>query len=246
MNREEAQFILGAYRPNSADAHDPLFREALDLAQRDPVLSRWFAEQQALDLAFSAKIRGRPIPADLRSQLLLARTTARRGGVGWPRPLWLAAAACFVIGLLLASRWLRPARPVADFAAFRTAMAEVASDMSAHADVWGLDAAGYRQWLTEHQGAADFVLPATLAEKGIAACKIVGWQDRKVTMLCLKFGGQHLDVFVVDAADLPGVALGAAPRFFADAGHASAAWQRDGKIYLVAGTLPKAELQQLL
>jgi hypothetical protein len=246
MNREEAQFILGAYRPNSEDAQDPQFHEALALARLDPELGRWFAEQQALDRAFAAKIRGRPVPADLNAQLLLARTTVRRR-VWWHRPLWFAAAACFAIALVVAGSFLRPrADASAKFTAFRSAMTAVSSDMSNHVEVFGLDMDGYRKWLTERRGASDFVLPAALADKGIAACKIVAWQGHQVTMLCLKFGGQHLDVFVVNASDLPGVSLGSTPEFFADAGATTVAWRRDGNVYLIAGTMPKTDLQQLL
>ena len=197
MNREEAQFILGAYRPNSGDAHDPQFQEALELARRDPALGQWFAGEQALDRAFSAKIRGQAVPVDLKTQLLLARTTARRA-VWWRSPVWLAAAACSAVLLVAASLLLRKPASPAELVAFRTAMTAAASDMSVHADVWGLDADGYRKWLAENRGTSDFVLPPALAAKGIAACKIVGWQGHRVTMLCLKFDGRHVDVFVVN------------------------------------------------
>lgn len=244
MIREEVQFILGAYRPNSEDAHDPQFQEALELARRDPELARWFADEQSLDRAFSAKIRGRPVPADLAAQLLLARATARRAS-WWRSPVWLAAAACLALLLVVAGSWFRPRADAADFVAFRGAMAAAASDMSNHVDVMGLDTAGYRKWLTENQGTPAFVLPASLAAKGIAACKIVSWQGHRVTMLCLKFGGRHVDVFVVNASELPGISLGSAPEFFADAGVTSAAWRQNGNIYLLAGTMPKTDLQQL-
>ncbi len=246
MNREEAQFILGAYRPNSEDARDPQFREALELARRDPELARWFAQEQALDRAFSAKIRSRPVSPELKAQLLLVRTTARRRPVWWRRPAWLAVAAGLGVALASSGIWLDRGEKPADFAGFRAAMVAAASDMSDHADVWGLDHAGYRKWLAENQGTADFVLPAALADKAISACKVVGWDGRKVTMLCLKFGGRHLDVFVIDAAELPGVRLDATLRFFTAADVTAAAWQRDGKIYLAAGAMPRADLQQLL
>ena len=110
----------------------------------------------------------------------------------------------------------------------------------------GLDSAGYKRWLAENGGTPDFILPASLAEKGIAACKIVEWQGHRVTMLCLKFGGRHLDVFVVNADELPRVTPGPTPRFFAESGATVASWQHDGKIYLVAATMPQAELQPLL
>ena len=245
MNRDEAQFILGAYRPNSEDAHDPQFQEALALVRLDPELARWFAHEQALDRAFSAKIRGRPVPADLAAQLLLARTTARRAS-WWRSPVWLATAACLALLFVAAGSLLRSRANAADFAGFRGAMAAAAADMSNHVDVMGLDTAGYQKWLTENQGTPDFVLPATLAAKGIAACKIVEWQGHRVTMLCVKSGGRHVDVFVVNASELPGVSLGATPEFFADTDATTAAWRREGKIYLLAGTMPKSDLLQLL
>ena len=245
MNREEAQFILGAYRPNSADASDPQFQEALALARQDPSLARWFAAEQALDRAFSAKIRGRPVPSDLKAQLLLARATAR-GPARWRRPVWLAAAACFALLLGVAGAMWRQHARAAEFTAFRSAMAEAAADMSEHFDVFGLDAAGYKRWLTERRGAADFVLPPSLAAQGIAACKIVEWQRHRVTMLCIKPGGRHVDLFVVNASELPDVSLGATPVLFTDGAVNSAAWRQDGKIYLLAGTRPKSDLQALL
>ncbi|MSU50569.1 MAG: hypothetical protein EXS37_16030 [Opitutus sp.] len=245
MNQEEAQFILGAYRPNSADAQDPQFQEALALARQDPVLARWFAEEQALDRAFAAKIRARPTPTDLKAQLLLARSTRRRMA-WWRRPVWLAAAASFALLLAIAGTMVQRRSPNVDFARFRSAMAEASLDMSDHADTWGLDLAGYRSWLAKNRGAPDFILPTGLADKGIMACKIVEWQHHRVTMLCFKFSDQHLDLFVINAADLAGIALGAAPAFFAEGEITTAAWRRDGKIYLVAGALPKAKLQALL
>ncbi len=246
MNRDEAQFILGAYRPNSEDAHDPQFQEALALVRLDPELARWFAHEQALDRAFSAKIRGRPVPADLAAQLLLARTTARRAA-WWRRPVWLAAAAA--IAVLLVSGVLLAPRGIAkggEFEAFRTAMMKWEPEFGGHADVWGLDTAGYRAWLANHKGDSDFVLPLGLADQGISACKVIAWRGRQVTMLCLKFGGRHVDLFVVDASALPGHALGAAPASFALGAVHSAAWQRDGKIYLLAGEMPADELRAFL
>lgn len=245
MNREEAQFILGAYRANSEDARDPQFQEALALARQDPELGRWFAEQQALDRAFSAKLRSRPLPSNLKAQLLLARNT----GVctpRWRRPVWLAAAASVALLFIVGASVLKHRGQAAEFAQFRQAMTTASLNMGDHADMWGLDAAGYKRWLAEHRGDPDFVLPPGLADKGISACKIVEWQQSRVTMLCFKFGGRHVDVFVVNASDLPGLSLDRAPAFFADRGVTTAAWRRDGKVYLVAGTMPKAELQQLL
>ncbi|MGH7956736.1 MAG: hypothetical protein ACREH8_06965, partial [Opitutaceae bacterium] len=101
MTREEAQFILQAYRPNSEDAHDPQFADALALARQDPALGRWFADEQAMDAAFAAKLRARPTPTDLKAQLLLARATILNRP-WWRQPVWLAAAASVALLLGLA------------------------------------------------------------------------------------------------------------------------------------------------
>ncbi len=248
MNREEAQFILRAYRPNSEDAHDPQFQEALALARQDPALGLWFAEEQAIDRAFAARIRSRPVPPDLKQQLLLARSTIRRVP-WWRRPTWMGLAASLVVLIGVTASLIQRENTPRDsksLSAFRTAMTSAALDMSAHADTWGLDADGYRAWLVEHRGESDFTLPPGFAAQGISACKIVSWDQHRVTMLCFKVAGAHVDLFVVDAADLPGISLDLKPTLFADGTMATAAWKRDGKVYLLAGTMPLSDLQALL
>jgi len=245
MNREEAKFILQAYRPNSEDAHDPQFKEALALAALDPVLGRWFVDEQAMDAAFAAKLRARPMPSDLKSQLLLARATiAQRAW--WRRPVWLAAAASVALLLALGGWRFRPGRGEARLGEFRVAMGKAALDMTGHVEAFGLDAAELKQWLTEHHGHPDFVLPPKLAEHGVMGCKIVEWQGHRVTLLCMKFDGGHADIFVADAADLPGASFGSAPRFAADGPLITATWHRDGKIYHLAGTFSADQLKLLL
>ncbi|MEO5958651.1 MAG: hypothetical protein ABIZ49_02140 [Opitutaceae bacterium] len=245
MNREEAQFILQAYRPSSEDAHDPQFAEALALARQDPVLARWFVEEQAMDADFAAKLRARSIPSDLKSQLLLARATiARRSW--WRQPVWLAAAASVTLLLVLGSWRFRSGRGEAQLGEFRDAMAKAALDMNGHVAAFGMDAPRLKQWLTAHRGHPDFVLPPKLAEQGVMGCKIVEWQGHRVTLLCLKFDGGHADIFVANAADLPGAVLDDAPRFAAAGPLTTATWQRDGKIYHLAGNFSTERLKQLL
>ncbi len=245
MNREEAQFILQAYRPNSEDARDPQFAEALVLAGKDPVLAQWFIEEQALDAAFAAKLRASPMPSDLKSQLLLARATiAHRAW--WRQPIWLAVAASVAFLLALGGWRLRAGRAEVQLGEFRVAMAKAALDMTEHVEAFGMDAPELKQWLTENRGHPDFVLPPKLAEHGVMGCKIVEWQGHRVTLLCFKFDGGHADIFVADAADLPGVKLGEAPRFAVDGSLITATWQHDGKIYHLAGNFSADRLKSLL
>jgi hypothetical protein len=245
MNREEAQFILRAYRPSGEDAQDPQFEEALALIRNDPELARWFAREQALDAAIADSIHRVSPPPELRTQLLLARKVIRPRP-WWRKPAWIAAAAS--VGLLISAAGLLLLRRSgeAEFASFRGTMIEASLDMRKHIDVTGLDANELKQWLIENRGHPGFVLPPGLADKGIMGCKVLDWHGHRVTLICLKFGGKHVDVFVINESDLPGVSLGAAPVFGSEHGMTTAGWRREGKIYFLAGNIPESDLKQLL
>jgi hypothetical protein len=245
MNREEAQFILHAYRPNGEDARDPQFEPALTLVRTDPELARWFALEQALDAAIAARIHSVSPPPHLTSQLLLARKVIRPRP-WWRKPAWVAAAASIALAISVASMWLLRRSGEKDFASFRGTMIEASLDMTKHIDVMGLDAEELKQWLIEHRGQPDFVLPLGLANKGIMGCKVLEWHGHQVTLFCLKFGGKHVDVFVANESDLPGVSVGASPRFGSERGLTTATWRREGKIYFLAGNIPESDLKQLL
>jgi hypothetical protein len=245
MNREEAQFILRAYRASGEDAHDPQFEEALALVRNDPELARWFARDQALDAAIAERIRGVLPPADLMTRLLLARKMIRPRP-WWRKPAWIAAAALLALLISAASLlWLRR-NGETEFASFRGTMIEASLDMRKHIDVMGLDADELKQWLIKNRGHPGFVLPPGLADKGIMGCKLLEWHGHRVTLLCLKFAGKHVDVFVINESDLPQVSLGAAPRFGSEGGLTTVAWRREGKIYFLAGNIPESDLKQLL
>jgi hypothetical protein len=245
MNREEAQFILHAYRANGEDAHDAQFEEALALVRNDPELARWFASEQALDAAIAARIHSVSPPPDLTTQLLLARKVIRPRP-WWRKPAWIGAAASIALLISAASVWLVRRSHETDLALFRATMIEASLDMTNHLDVMGLDADELKRWLIEHRGQPGFVLPPRLADKGIMGCKVLEWHGHRVTLLCLKFGGKHVDVFVVNESDLPGVSVSATPHFASDHGLTTATWRREGKIYFLAGNIPESDLKQLL
>jgi hypothetical protein len=245
MNREEAQFILNAYRPNGEDAHDPQFEEALALVRKDPDLARWFAGEQALDAAIAERIHSVSPPPYLTTQLLLARKVIRPRP-WWRKPAWIAAAASVAVLISVASLWFLRRSGETDFASFRATMIEASLDMTHHIDVMGLDADELKQWLIEHRGDPGFVLPPHLTDKGIMGCKVLEWHGHRVTLLCLKFSGKHVDVFVVKESDLRQVSVGANPRFGLERGLTTATWRREGNIYFLAGNIPESDLKQLL
>src|ERR1700756_3022970 len=70
ITNQTAKFLLNAYRPNGADAQDPVFRDALEQAARDPELGAWFKEQRGFDSMIAEKLSGIEPPAMLRSAIL--------------------------------------------------------------------------------------------------------------------------------------------------------------------------------
>ncbi|MBV8142971.1 MAG: hypothetical protein JOZ60_13110, partial [Verrucomicrobia bacterium] len=92
ITNESAKFVLNAYRPNGADAQDPVFRAALEQATRDPELAEWFKEQRLFDSLIVAKLAELQPPATLYSAILdgvANRSSARRFTM---RPLLALAA----------------------------------------------------------------------------------------------------------------------------------------------------------
>ncbi|YCM43711.1 hypothetical protein V2O64_20610 [Verrucomicrobiaceae bacterium 227] len=69
MDRERAKFILQSFRPDGADAREPAFQEALELATEDRELGEWLAGERAQDAAFAAMLSGVEIPIDLRDAI---------------------------------------------------------------------------------------------------------------------------------------------------------------------------------
>lgn len=244
MNNQEAKLILRAYRSEGEDASDPMFAEALEQARRDPELQKWLAEETALDAHVQARLRTAiPIPRDLKSNLLAQRKIVRP--VRWRfQPMKLAAAAAVLLAGITAFL-LVPQKP-AQLASFRETMARYSMRGHGHVVFESHDIAKVRQWLQDRAVSASFELPAALPPGSTHGCRVVDWNGRKVTMLCFVLDdGEHLDLFVVDRASLPDVPENSAPQYAEEGGLATAAWSKDGRIYLLTAS-DKKHLQKLL
>jgi len=247
MNRDEVKFILRAYRSDHIDGNDPQFQLALDLARNDPDLARWLEEEEAVEAAFARKIRdGIKPPPDLAQRLLALRPTRERSW--WQnRSAWFAIAASVTLLLAASTAWWPQNRRKHEAAAFRSAMARAALDLSPkHIDVAGLDGEPLRRWLSEHRGDPDFVVPPGLSDQRVVACKLIDWHGAKVTMLCFQVGTGHLDLFVADAARVPALAGNGRPTFGSVGEMNAATWTRDGKIYLLLGAQSVGQLQRFI
>lgn len=80
MDREEAKFILRAFRPDGADASDADFADALRLSAEDRELGEWLADERALDSEMARLMGAIPVPDDLKAKIL-AIEHAEWGGI---------------------------------------------------------------------------------------------------------------------------------------------------------------------
>jgi hypothetical protein len=101
VNFDDAQFLLGAYRPGGQDARDPQFAESLARVRDDPALARWFEAERAFDAGVSAKLRAVPVTPDLRWQLMIGRKLSRPARSWRRRATRLGLAATVAIILLI-------------------------------------------------------------------------------------------------------------------------------------------------
>lgn len=247
MNNEEAKLILQAYRPGGQDANDPRFREALEQAQRDPELARWFANEQALDSRISAKVKASITPpAHLKSQLLAQRKIVRPV-VWWRKPAWqLAAAACLTLLVTLGVLWFKPADQ-AQFAAYRNKMAEFAGNKLDRLDLMSRDVAEVRRWLAQKESHGDLVLPAGLDGRPSLGCRLLDWNGHKVSLICFELENKQVaHLLVVDSANFKNAPT-ESPVFKQVGNVATASWSRGGKTYVMASKeASQTDLMKLL
>ncbi|MBV9492575.1 MAG: hypothetical protein JO069_23020, partial [Verrucomicrobia bacterium] len=129
MDNETAKTILSAYRPDGADAQDPVFADALEQARRDPQLARWFEEQRVLDQTLFQALKRVEAPVSAQ-QLLVGQISTAKARNPWQRwaPL-LALAALVVISAVVLVGPLGANRPGDTLKAFqKDALALVAPE----------------------------------------------------------------------------------------------------------------------
>src|ERR1700757_4110811 len=97
MNSDAAKEILSAYRSADRDGADPIFHEALQQMESDSELKKWFEEQNDVDGAIRQKLASIEPPPDLQAKILAQIRGEKVRRFALPQ-VWLAAAACLVVG----------------------------------------------------------------------------------------------------------------------------------------------------
>src|SRR5215471_10678599 len=102
ITNERAKFLLSAYRHNGADAQDPIFRDALEQAARDPDLAAWFANQRSFDALLCEKLNSLRPPASLKPAILSGMYSGGASKHRFPLGRFLGLAAVLLLsGILL-------------------------------------------------------------------------------------------------------------------------------------------------
>ncbi len=248
MNNQEARLILQAYRPGGQDASDPLVAEALEQARRDPELQKWLATEQGIDLRIQNKLRKAIVPPpELKANLLALQKISRRES-HWSRPMWLAAAATVMLLVGLATAWFHIQNiHEAQLDSFRKAMVSYSMREHGHIVYEASDPMKIQQWLQGRGLKTELDLPAGLQGKPAEGCRVVDWNGQKVALICFVLAdGNHVDVFVMDHFDFPGLSASSTPRFAQAGALMTVTWTKNNQVYLLTGGGDKSLLQKLL
>lgn len=244
MTELEAKRILLLCRPDTADAADPAFAEALSLAQSHPPLRAWFESQSRVHRELRACFRAIRPPEGLREQILSESGTWTRHRTEQRMVLALVGLAGGVLLALALFLWQPQPRP-REVLTLQTWCQRMISAVQRQytMSLESADLERIRAHLAERRAPSDYVLPAGLTRLPATGCGVLSWQERPVTMLCFHSGRplppeEKTDVFlfVVDRAAVPDAPAAAPPQTQRVDGFATAVWSAGDKVYLLAVT----------
>ncbi|MGK0186345.1 MAG: hypothetical protein ACI9R3_002128 [Verrucomicrobiales bacterium] len=245
MNLDDNRFVLAAFRPDTEDADDPRFRDALQKLQSDAELKSWFDEQNALSSALRDKLREIHIPAELRSNILtgakVSAATEKRKPGKWPRILALAA--CIAIlgaSVFLWSNRFVPSGPVT-FAAYHQDMRSYLNGFFL-LDYESEDLENVQNWLATKYGYSDYKVPDALASFPSLGCEVIDWHGKQAFLICFDVDGELVHLFSMPGGKtLTGAPSNQSPSAVVQTGEwSSTSWIENDRLYLVA-TLGNAE-----
>ncbi len=200
ITNESAKFVLNAYRPNGADAQDPVFRDALEQAARDPELAAWFKEQRTFDSLIAGKLAEFEPPAGLYATILAgisSRSPMRRFNF---KPLLALAAILVLSGTILVPRLMENSSPSRLMEQYQTANLEMLSSAPAPTlDLVTAEFSRTKEYLAEMKAPFAPSLPGSLQDLPTAGCKTLRWRGQSLSLTCFRLpSGELLHVFVID------------------------------------------------
>jgi hypothetical protein len=211
LTNEAAKFLLNAYRPNGADAHDPAFRDALEQAARDPELGAWFKEQRGFDSIIAERLSGIEPPATLRSAILVGienRPLARRFSI---RPFLALAAVVALSAITLVPIFTRRHSGNDAVDQYQKAnLAMLAASAGPQLDLLTASFSRTQQYLEEMEAPCVHSLPASLLSLPTAGCKSLRWKGQILSLTCFRLpSGELLHLFVIAERAFDPIEIGA-------------------------------------
>lgn len=243
MNNQEAKFILNAYRPGGRDAADPAFAEALQQAERDPVLGAWFARERTHDAAVAAKLAQVTPPAGLREAILAGARVSGAKRAGWRQPAWLAMAAAAAIMVGAVAFWPKRADakndPVARLALVDALEGEKHGGHGAAVQSLVADLHNPATRLSE-------ALPVNFTQLRSTGCRTLNVEGKSVLEVCFERNGTWFHCYIAKCDDFPQLRKSAEPMFAASGQVNAVAWADGTHHFVVAGVASREAVARLL
>ena len=200
ITNESAKFVLNAYRPNGADAQDPVFHAALEQAARDPELAAWFKEQRSFDLLIAGKLAEFQPPATLYSTIVAGianRSPKRRFPI---RPLLALAAVLVLSGAILLPLYYGGSSEIQVGRAISKSKSDHAQlGSGSKLDLVTADFSRTQEYLAEMKAPCIPFLPGSLLDLPTVGCKKLHWKGQEFSLTCFRLpSGELLHVFVID------------------------------------------------
>jgi hypothetical protein len=244
MTSQEVKEALLLFRPEVDDEADPDFAPALARMRDDPELRKWFEQHCAVQKAVFAGFERLSVPEGLKEQILSEQPRQILPGRR-PKMLALVLAAVPLLFLLAFGVVYLRSPAATDFATYRQAMVAKTNPLRyPKMDLETSDLGQIRQYLSEHGGQKDYVLPAALEKLAGTGCKILDWRGKRISMVCLNSGKNgdaktpDLFLFIVDRSGVQqpsGHCGGPGPDVADIKSTATAGWTNGEKTYLLAG-----------
>jgi hypothetical protein len=218
----------------------------LEQAKHDPALGAWFARTQSFDRAVARKLAAVPAPAGLRDAILAGSRASAAGEPALRRwsPRWLLAAAAAIVAGIGIAAW-QSNRMNAQI----VQLADATLDDMHHGKHGGagLATAELQRWLTSpdsHLASAAAPLDTDRLRK--SGCRSLTVAGHPVLEVCFWRAGAEFHVYIMRREEMPGLAVGQAPKLLARAAGSAAIWADQQHAFaLVSGGTP-AVLAQVL
>lgn len=258
MDKQRCRYILRACRANGADADDPLFREALEFANKHPELSRWLERERLIDESIAAKIREVAAPDELRQTILhgvdVSQTPHRWRTISAFVAGGLAAAIAvvFTIQRFLPEDTPPPSR-------FDAVMASVYDDSQQpiSASYYGTSINDLRNWLAREGAPTPGNIPPALAGLSTIGCKAAEWRDVPSSVVCFRAPALYHDekgrpvdrviqLYTIDRDRCLGGSAGRDPIIFSRDEQSVATWKDGEHYYVLIVKAPEQVLRDFL